>query len=272
VEFDKEPYLLSIITDITQRKRMEEENLRLNSDLQGANSELKSFNYTVAHDLRKPLTVINGYCQVLLELCSDRLDEECIGYLDETYEASLRMNRLIDSLLLFSQAAYSELKRERVNLSEFARETARELETAEPERKVIFRIEEGIEAEGDANLLRAVLANLFGNAWKYTSETADARIEFGAEMTPKGFSCFVRDNGMGFDAAEAGEIFTPFRRLSRGERIGGLGIGLATVQRVVSRHGGTVWAEGTPGAGATFYFQLPQTQQGQPDRSPPRPA
>ena len=226
--------------------------------LQEANRELEAFNYTVAHDLRKPLTVINGYCQVLVEACSDNLNEQCKAYLKETYQGTLNMNRLIDDLLNFSRVAHAEPKREPIDLAAIANSVASELKLAEPARRVIFRISDGLVAEADPNLLRIVLANFFGNAWKYTSNREEAVIEFGATEIDGKRTYFVRDNGLGFDPADADKLFVPFQRLETGKEIGGLGIGLATVARIIQRHGGEVWTEGEPGKGATFYFTLGQ--------------
>jgi len=254
---------LAVMMDVTERKRADEEIERLNTDLaaraielETANRELEAFNYTVAHDLRKPLTIVNGYCQVMLELCGNKLDPDCRGYLQETYEGTCRMNRLIDTLLNFSRLAHVEPCRETVDLSAMAQELARELQRADPGRQVTFRIGKGITVNGDANLLRIVLDNLLGNACKYTALRQDAVIEFGlAEIAGKP-TCFVRDNGPGFDMAYAEKLFAPFKRLDGVEQCEGFGIGLATVERIIKRHNGQVWAEGESGKGATFYFTL----------------
>ena len=250
--------------DITEHKRAEEEIERLNSDLaaradelEAANRELEAFNYTVAHDLRKPLTVINGYCQAIRELCGDRLDEQCTGYLQEAYDGTLRMNGLIDALLGFSRLGHTELRRETVDLSAMAQTAAEELRQTEPARRVTFRLAGGVRADGDANLLRVVLNNLLGNAWKYTGRQAEGIIEFGTMEIDGKPAFFVRDNGAGFDMADADKLFAPFQRFPGAEECGGFGIGLATVERIIRRHGGRVWAEGEPGKGATFWFTLP---------------
>ena len=226
------------------------------AELDGLNRELETFNYTVAHDLRKPLAVVNGYCQILQQLCGDKLDEECTGYIQDAYDATLRMNRLIDTLLMFSRLAHAEPKIERLELCPMCEEIASELRRAEPERHVTFRILGGIVAEGDPDLMRVVLSNLFGNAWKYTGNREEAVIEFGATEVDGKRAYFVRDNGIGFDPAEADKLFAPFERLERDKEVEGLGIGLATVARIIQRHGGKVWAEGEPGKGTTFYFTL----------------
>ncbi|MBE0597651.1 MAG: PAS domain S-box protein [Desulfuromonadales bacterium] len=255
--------ILLAMEDITERKSAEEQIKILNtslvahaSELGAANRELETFSYTVAHDLRKPLTVINGYCQVIEELCGDMLDEVCKGYLRETYEGTLRMNRLIDALLQFSSLAHVEPRRETVDLSAMAHEVAEELKLAEPERRMTFLLPSKIVAEADPELLRVVLANLFGNAWKYTSNREEGVIEFSATQIRGTGTYFIKDNGMGFDPATTDRLFAPFHRLEAGQEVEGLGIGLATVARIISRHGGKVWAEGEPGKGATFYFTL----------------
>jgi PAS domain S-box-containing protein len=263
IDIAGERYILSMINDITQRKRMEEEIERLNvsltaraSDLEYANQELEAFNYTVAHDLRNPLNVISSYCQVIKELCSDNLGEECRRYIQETYDGTLRMNRLIEALLNFSQMAHAKLNTESVDLSIMAREVAEELKGTDAGRRVEFLIADGIADNGDANLLRVVLMNLLGNAWKYTAARKEAVIEFGTKEVDGKPVYFVRDNGSGFDNAAAEKIFVPFQRLPGAEECRGFGIGLATVERIIRRHGGMVCAEGEPGKGATFWFTI----------------
>lgn len=253
--------ILAVVTlrDITDRKRAEEETKRLNADLESANRELEAFNYTIAHDLRKPLTVVSGYTQVIRELCTGNLDEQCMGYLQEAYDGTLRMNRLIDVLLNFSSLARAELHREKVDLSAMVRAAAAELQLADPVRRVEFKIAEGIFVDGDADLLGVVLANLLGNAWKYTVMREEAVIEFGVTEIDGEPACFARDNGTGFDMKEAEKLFVPFERLLGTRDFTGFGIGLATVERIIHRHGGRVWAEGDPGKGATFYFTLGQS-------------
>jgi signal transduction histidine kinase len=215
-------------------------------------SELESFNYTVSHDLRKPLTIISGYCGVIGEL----YDNEGRDYLHEIENGVNSMSALIDTLLKFSCLANREPNRETVNLSELALETAGSLKTAEPGRRVVFRIGEGITANGDRNLLRIVLENLLGNAWKYTHLQEEPVIEFGTTDVKGQTAYFIRDNGSGFDMSHADEIFIPFRRLSEAQESSGYGIGLATVGKIIKRHGGRIWAEGAPDKGATFIFTL----------------
>ena len=223
--------------------------------LREANAELEAFNATVSHDLCSPLTAINGYCQLLTGLCSDQLDEESMGYLGSVFDATLRMKQLVASLLDFSRINGVALRREKVELSEVAREVAAELNLAAPKRRVSFRIAPGITLHGDRGLCRSVLDNLIGNAWKYSAGRDDTVIEFGVTQRAGKQLCFVRDNGPGFDMALADRLFAPFQRLP-GTTVEGHGIGLATVDRIVRRHGGRVWAESKPGRGATFFFTM----------------
>ena len=263
IDINGEQYLLSIINDITERKRMEEEIKRLNielaekaADLEATNKEQEAFNHTVAHDLRQPLNALNSYCQVIDKLCGDQLQEECKGYVRDAYNVTLRMNSLIEALLNFSNAGIVDPRREMVDLSLLAQEVSLSLKMTELERQVDFRITEGIVANCDAILLRAVLDNLLGNAYKFTGMREKAVIEFGARDIDGMLTYFVKDNGAGFDMTDADKIFTPFQRLPDAEKCRGFGIGLATVERIIRRHGGKVWAEGDPGKGACFYFTL----------------
>jgi light-regulated signal transduction histidine kinase (bacteriophytochrome) len=239
--------------EIAKREEAEERIETLNahlaayaSELEMANQELEAFSYSVSHDLRRPLTAINGYCQVIQTLCGARLDDECRGYLKEIHDGTLRMNQLIKTLLDFSRINRYELHRQKVNLSGLAGEVAASLQRAEPARRATFRIAEGMTANGDENLLRLVLENLFGNAWKYAGRREEAVIESGVTDTDGTPAYFIRDNGAGFDMAHADRLFIPFQRLHASDDYAGHGIGLATVQRIIQRHGGKVWAEGKP--------------------------
>ena len=263
IDLEDDRYMLILVRDITARKAAEEEIERLNialkaraDDLEDVNHELEAFNYTVAHDLRNPLNVINGYCQAIKEMCSERLEKQCRRYIQEIDDGTLRMNRLIEALLSFSQLTHAELNRKQVDLSGMAREIAAELKGEESGRRVEFRIADGIAGTGDANLLRVVLTNLLGNAWKYTCGREEAVIEFGAREIQGEQVYYVRDNGAGFANSSAAKIFVPFQRLPGAEECRGFGIGLATVDRIIKRHGGRVCAEGVPDTGATFYFTL----------------
>jgi PAS domain S-box-containing protein len=256
-------HFVAVMEDITERKKTEQEVERLNAELaaragelEAANKELEAFNYSVAHDLRQPLNIISGYCQGIKMLCGGQLQEECKELLEQAYNGTLRMNRLIDALLHFSRLGHVEPRRETVDLSGLVHGVAEELKLAHPERQVDFRIADGVSATGDANLLRVVFANLVGNAWKYSGTTEKALIEFGVKESDGVPTYFVRDNGAGFDMANADKLFIPFQRLPGAENIRGFGIGLATVERIILRHGGKIWAEGTPGNGACFFFTL----------------
>lgn len=225
------------------------------SELENANRELEAFNYSVSHDLRKPLTVIYSYCQFIQEFCSHNLDAQCREYLREIGEGSQRMNQLIDTLLEFASLTRSELHQENVDLSEIARNSAQGLVLIEPHRWVSLRITEGITVKGDRKLLQVAMDNLLSNAWKFTSKREEAVIEFGV-MEDEGMpTYYVRDNGNGFGMTDANKLFIPFHRLP-GTGVDGHGIGLATVERIIKRHGGRIWAEGEPERGATFYFTL----------------
>jgi light-regulated signal transduction histidine kinase (bacteriophytochrome) len=212
----------------------------------------------VAHDLRAPLRAIDGFGLALLEDYADKLDDEGMQYLRYVREAAQQMARLIDDLLGLSRVARGELRRERVDLTGIARSVAAGLRRADRERRVELVVADGLLAEGDANLMTIAIENLIGNAWKYTGKTEAARIEVGfiegERDEPRTY--FVRDNGAGFDMAYAGKLFGMFQRLHANTEFDGNGIGLATVQRIIRRHGGRIWAEGAVGCGATFFFTL----------------
>ena len=227
-----------------------------NRELQAANSELEAFSYSVSHDLRAPLRSIEGFSQILLEDHADALDEEGRGYLGRVRASSRRMALLIDDLLDLSRVTRSTLRRQTVNLSALAREIAGELEKSQPERGAEFVIADGLEAHGDARLLRLALENLLINAWKFTQNEPHARIEFGATRQGGETAYYVRDNGVGFDMKYSDKLFGAFQRLHGADEFEGTGIGLATVARIVRRHGGDVRAEGAVGEGATFFFTL----------------
>jgi light-regulated signal transduction histidine kinase (bacteriophytochrome) len=223
---------------------------------EAANRELESFSYSVAHDLRAPLRAIDGFSQALFEDYGERLDDEARQYLRYLRESAQQMAQLIDDLLNLSRLTRSELKRETVDLSAMAREVLAKLAQREPGRKVTATVADGMTAQGDERLLRVVLENLLGNAWKFTGKRPDATIEFGASASDGMLAYFIRDNGAGFDMAYADKLFGVFQRLHSGHEFEGTGIGLATVQRIVRRHGGGVRAEGAIDGGATFSFNL----------------
>lgn len=258
------------VEDVTERLRAEARVHALNRTLEArvalrtrelsqANQELEAFAYSVSHDLRAPLRAIDGFSRILGEKYADRLDEAGSGYLTRVRKAAARMGDLIDALLKMSRLSRSELKHESVDLSRYAGELIEELRMNDAQREVEARIEPGLQVIGDASLLRNLLANLLGNAWKFTRDRAPALIEFGTVETPAGGrEFFVRDNGTGFPQAYVDKLFRPFQRLHNVEDFAGHGIGLASVKRIVERHGGSIRAEGREGEGATFYFSLPR--------------
>ena len=233
----------------------------LNDQLKAACSELESFSFTVSHDLRSPLNVISLYSQVLMEMPACCEEAQCIDHVRGILGQVDRMNQLITTLLNFSQLTRGEMRRTAVDLSLMAHEIAAHLSMKQPERHVSFDIEDGIVVDGDAKLLRVVLENLIGNAWKYTGGTEQAVIEFGEMAVDEGRAFYVRDNGAGFSMEHAAKLFTPFQRLHSDQEFPGIGIGLATVQRIIRRHGGRIWAESRPGTGATFFFTLGTNQR-----------
>jgi light-regulated signal transduction histidine kinase (bacteriophytochrome) len=254
--------------EVAERKRAEEEVRKLNQDLaqraallEEANHELEAFSYSVSHDLRTPLRSISGFSHVLLKDYADRLDVEGKEYLRNVIDSAERMGRLIDSLLNLSRVSRADLQRKRVCLSAVVHAIAARLQAAEPARRVDFQIQEELFEQADPHLLAAALENLIGNAWKFTSKRAVARIEFGMEPGKDPAVYFVRDNGAGFNPAYAEKLFGVFQRLHSIEEFEGTGIGLATVQRIVRRHGGRVWAAGDLDRGATFYFTLQQEER-----------
>jgi light-regulated signal transduction histidine kinase (bacteriophytochrome) len=210
----------------------------------------------VSHDLRAPLRGLDGFSQALLEDYSDKLDAQGQNYLGRIRAGSQRMGNLIDDLLNLSRFSRGEMTRERVDLSTMAHEVADELLVTESQRDVEFVIADGLIAETDPRLLRIVLANLFGNAWKFTAKQPHARIEFGSSEVKGAKEYFLRDNGAGFDELYASKLFGVFQRLHADCDFPGTGIGLATVQRIIHRQGGRVWAEGKVEQGATFHFTL----------------
>ena len=235
----------------------------LTEELQCKNKELEAFSYSVSHDLRAPLRSIAGFSQALLEDYAERLDDTGRNYLGIVRESARRMGELIDGLLALARVAQEELRWGQVDLSALAREATARLQhqNAESTRRIDLVIEDGLTARGDARLLAVVLNNLLDNAWKFTGKRPDGRIEFGSSLQDGQRVFFVRDNGAGFDSARAKDLFGVFQRLHVATEYEGHGVGLATVRRIVSRHGGRIWAEGEVGMGATFYFTIAEPTQ-----------
>jgi light-regulated signal transduction histidine kinase (bacteriophytochrome) len=224
-----------------------------------ANRELEAFSYSVSHDLRAPLQSIDGFSLALLEDYQNLLDERGNDYLHRVRNATQRMANLIDDLLKLSRLTRGELNLANVDLTALARAVAAELQKSQPQRQASIRIAEGLTATGDPNLLKVVLDNLLGNAWKFTGKKEKTTIEFGVAEVEGRAAYFVQDNGSGFDMNFADKLFVTFQRLHLEREFPGTGIGLSLVQRIVRRHGGEVWAEGQVGRGATFYFTLNRT-------------
>ncbi len=257
----------NVLAEAIERKRVEDE-LKKHRDhleelvtertaeLAAANKELESFNYSVSHDLRAPLRSIDGFSLALLEDYADALDDTGKDYLHRVRSASQRMGELIDDMLTLSRVTRSEMHRRTVDLSALAEQIAAELKRTQTEHLVEFVLKKGIVTKGDAGLLQVLLENLLENAWKFTVKQPQARIEFGhVKKEGEEIYFFISDNGAGFDMKYADKLFGPFQRL-HGKEFEGTGIGLATVQRIIHRHGGRIWAEGEVNKGATFYFTL----------------
>jgi PAS domain S-box-containing protein len=246
------------IRDITDRKRVADALARAKEEAEAASRELEAFSYSVAHDLRAPLRGMNGFAQVLLDGYRDKLDAEGQDFLLEIVINAQKMATLIDALLSLSRLTRSELRPVRVDLAGMADSAAKQLAASDPKRRVEWVIADRIMVDADPMLIQAALQNLLANAWKFSANVAAPRIEVGATTQRGETTVFVRDNGAGFDMAFAKKLFAPFQRLHTVDEFPGTGIGLATVQRIVQRHGGRIWAEGAVNRGATFYFALPK--------------
>lgn len=226
------------------------------AELETANSDLESFSYTVSNDLLKSLLAIGSNAKKIDDFICGKEDKQCHTYAKRIYDKTKHLGELIGTMHDFFRPMRIELHRETINLSELADKTAEKLRITNPERRVTFRIADGIKINADRNLLQMTLNNLLGNAWKHTGKREEAVIEFGITEVEGITACFVRDNGAGFDMAYADRLFKPFRPLPATEEFATDGIGLATVERIIRRHGGKVWAEGAPGTGATFWFTV----------------
>ena len=252
VDENGEPeYLLGISEDITERRRAEAQ-LRSSKDaVETANRELEAFSYSVAHDLRAPLRSIDGFSQALLDDYADKLDEEGKSHLSRVRNAARRMAELIDDLLALARVSRSGLSRTKVDVSALAREGGEQAKR-EHNPKAELVVADGLVTDADPRLVRVLLENVMSNAFKFSGRRDDARVEVGADDAPATF--FVRDNGAGFDSTSAKKLFTAFQRFHRPMEFEGTGIGLATAERIVSRHGGRIWAHSAPDSGATFRF------------------
>jgi light-regulated signal transduction histidine kinase (bacteriophytochrome) len=261
------PLFVAIVQDITERKEAErllqdyQEHLEemvedRTNELSVANKELESFCYSVSHDLRAPLRSIDGFSQALMEDFGDELSEDAQDYLRRVRASSLRMGELIDDLLSLSRVVRSEMVYTDVDISSIASSVLSELKDNDRKRKVNFIVQPNLYVQGDGRLLRILLENMLGNAWKFTSRKDHAHIAFGMEIQDGKEVYFVRDNGAGFDESYAHKLFEPFQRLHTADEFEGTGIGLATVRRIVRRHNGDVWAKSKIGEGATVFFTL----------------
>ncbi len=254
--------------EIKERRKVEREVRKLNVELEKrveerttelatTNKELEAFSYSVSHDLRAPLRSMTGFSEALLEENQASLDPQTKDYLHRISDAAHRMGRLVDDLLRLSRVTRAEIKKVHINLSGLAEEIAGELQSSAPERDVHWLITPNLFADADPELLKIVFSNLLGNAWKFTGKRDRAIIEFGCKKSEKELLYYVKDNGAGFDPQYTSKIFTPFQRLHKREEFDGEGIGLSLVQRIIQRHGGTIWAEAKLDEGATIYFKLP---------------
>jgi PAS domain S-box-containing protein len=267
LDIDGKWHVIYIVRDITERKRAEEENHWLNQsleqkvmertrELRRSSEELEAFSYSVAHDLRAPLRSINGFSAILAAEYAGALDARARDYLRRIRAVTSRMSEVMDDLQALAYSSRTDLQRQAVDLSAIASEVAASLREKTPQRRVEFVIAPGVVASVDPGLMRIALDNLFGNAWKFTSKRENAIIEFGVTTAEGKRTYFLRDNGIGFDAALSGKLFGQFQRVHTDNEYEGTGIGLAIVARVIRRHDGQIWAEGAVEQGATFYFTL----------------
>jgi light-regulated signal transduction histidine kinase (bacteriophytochrome) len=250
---DGQPFTRMVLSDVTRR---EEQLLNANKVLEDAHRELQSFNYSISHDLKSPLNTIISFCNIIIKDHQENLNSDAQQLFSRVINATKRMASVLDGLLEISRISRAELSIEEFDLSQLVQTLAAEFQVQDPNRKIKFIIPHGIKIIGDARLLTMVMSNLINNAFKFTANKAEAEIEFGMMDNNGTKTYFLRDNGAGFDMRHYGKLFTPFERLHSNNIFAGTGVGLASVQRVIQRHNGKVWAEGTIDIGATFFFSL----------------
>jgi hypothetical protein len=242
---------VQVYSELEQRVRQR------TSQLEAANQELEAFSYTISHDLRSPLRSIIGFSELLQMKYNNQLDEQAKQYLNRVSTSAKGINTQMDAMLSLHKLTQVELKRETVDLSGIAEEILSHLKAVEARRQVETQVAQGLTVNGDPVLLRVMLENLLSNAWKYSAKVEQARIEFGVKKEKNSSSAFyVRDNGAGFDMKRADKLFRPFQRLHSDNEFPGTGVGLASVQRIIHKHGGRIWVEAAVGRGATFYFTI----------------
>ena len=276
---NRQPLIIAVSRDITIRKKAEDELKAYKEhlqelvaertrELQASNRELESYSYSIAHDLRAPLRSIVGFSQIILEDAGDKLDDTEMRYINKTIDAGKRMGQLIDEILELARLSRVSVSTKKVDLSMLAFEIIETLKAGDPERYVNVIVDRGLEVKADPQLIRLCMENLIGNAWKYTRRKPQANISIGLCGANKPFTFYIRDNGAGFDMQYNDKLFLPFHRLHNDSEFEGTGIGLATVQRIIERHGGKIWAESKVGEGATFYFTLQKAESSGGLRNP----
>ncbi len=256
------------LSDISEKKQLQREREKLYQDLgrhsrllEQSNQELDAFNYSVSHDLRAPVRSVLGFAEALAGEAEETLPDRTRDYLERIVSSAHHMKQIIDGLLALSRVSRADMRQTSTDLARLAREITRDLKDRDPERRVMFLIDDDLIVHGDERMLRMALDNLLSNAWKYTLKTDSPRIELVEETIDDTRTFVIRDNGAGFDAVHASRLFEPFQRLHREKEYGGIGIGLTIVDRVIRRHGGNIWAEGEKGAGAAFYFTVPEREK-----------